>query len=173
MRSLDLAATVAGVGCIAALVLGCQLRESRPADTKHTIGATARIVLKSNGATLPARIDTGAHTCSIDAREVEVADSADDPRDDIGKPIRFRGRDGDWITTAVAGAATVETADGKATTRYEVDLTLQWGEVEKEVRVTLNDRSGLTYPMLLGRNFLLDDIVVDVSLDRDDGRPDE
>jgi len=161
-------AIFAGVGSLAALLLGCEPGASDPAQSKPTIGATAQIVVRDNGAKFPARVDTGAHTCSIDARDIEVAAPGEDPEDDIGKVIRFRGRAGDWIETRVTGAVKERTADGKEATRYEVDLTLQWGAIEKEVRVTLNDRAGLTYPMLVGRNFLLDDIVVDVSRDRDD-----
>jgi hypothetical protein len=36
------------------------------------------------------------------------------------------------------------------------------------VLVTLNDRADLDYPLLVGRNFLFDDFVVDVSLDNHD-----
>jgi hypothetical protein len=35
------------------------------------------------------------------------------------------------------------------------------------VLVTLNDREKMKYPMLLGRNFLADDFLVNVSLDGD------
>jgi hypothetical protein len=35
--------------------------------------------------------------------------------------------------------------------------------VEKKVLVTLNDREQMKYPLLLGRNFLRDDFLVNVS----------
>lgn len=162
MRNIRVPWACAALGAVA---LGLSAPAAAGVDGKHTIGATAQIVVRDSGATLRARVDTGAHTCSIDARDIDVAGAAADPRDEIGKAIRFRGRDGTWTEAVVAGAATVRTADGRTARRYEVDLVLQWGAVEKQVRVTLNDRSDLTYPMLVGRNFLLDDIVVDVSLD--------
>jgi hypothetical protein len=37
--------------------------------------------------------------------------------------------------------------------------------VEKKVVATLNDRQNMKYPMLLGRNFLRDDFLVNVSMD--------
>jgi hypothetical protein len=49
-----------------------------------------------------------------------------------------------------------------------VPLTLRWKGVEKTVSVTLNDRNGMEYPLLLGRNFLRGDFVVDVDIDHDD-----
>lgn len=145
-------------------------RKAGPA--KQTIGATARVVEKTWGVVIPARVDTGAHTCSIDAERVEVTDEVVDKRQNIGKKIRFLMRDGDerkdWIETTIADCATIMTADDKESLRYEVRLTLGYGGIEKEVLVTLNDRADLDYPMLIGRNFLYDDFVVDVSLDNHD-----
>lgn len=145
-------------------------RSARPA--KHVIGATAKVVEASWGVVIPARVDTGAHTCSIDAERVEVVDEAEDKKQNIGKRIRFLMRDGDertdWIDTTITSCATIMTADDRESLRYEVRLTLQYNSVEKEVLVTLNDRADLDYPMLIGRNYLYDDFVVDVSLDNHD-----
>jgi hypothetical protein len=122
---------------------------------------------------LPALVDTGAHTCSIDAERVDVENEAEDKKQNVGKRIRFLMRDGnaesDWIETTITGVVTIMTADEKESLRYEVRLTLERNGFEKEVQVTLNDRSDLPYPMLLGRNYLLDDFVVDVSIDEASG----
>lgn len=148
-------------------------RKTCPA--KHTIGATAQIVEKSWGGVIPARVDTGAHTCSLDAERVEVADEAEDKRQNIGKRIRFLMRDGDeksdWIESTIVRCATITTADGRESLRYEVRLTLAYHGVEKDVLVTLNNRSDLDYPMLIGRNFLLDEFVVDVSVNQGNTTP--
>jgi hypothetical protein len=145
-------------------------RKAPPA--KLTIGATASIVEKTWGVVIPARVDTGAHTCSLDAEKVEVAGEVADKRQNIGKTIRFLMRDGDerkdWIESTIASCATIMTADDKESLRYEVRLTLAYHGFEKEVLVTLNDRADLDYPLLVGRNFLFDDFVVDVSLDNHD-----
>jgi hypothetical protein len=145
----------------------------RPASpAKHTIGATANVVEKTWGVVIPARVDTGAHTCSLDAERVEVTDEVADRRQNIGKKIRFLMRDGDerrdWIESTIADCATIMTADDKESLRYEVRLTLEYGGVAKAVLVTLNDRADLDYPLLIGRNFLYGDFVVDVSLDNHD-----
>jgi hypothetical protein len=158
---------------------GCESSQpQRPfVSEKRTIGATAVITDKATGVAIPARVDTGAHTCSIDAERVQITDEADDPTSNIGKRVRFLMRGGhdqtDWVESTITGQATVRTADEKEAVRYEIHLTLQWKEFEKEVAVTLNDRSELAYPMLLGRNFLIDDFVVDVSLNPSDAAPRE
>jgi hypothetical protein len=58
---------------------------------------------------------------------------------------------------------TVRTA-AKNEERYKVRLKLRWEDVEKKVLVTLNDRQHMEYQLLIGRNFLRDDFLVNVSL---------
>jgi hypothetical protein len=47
-------------------------------------------------------------------------------------------------------------------------LTLRWKDFEKEVLVTLNDRTDMEYPLLIGRNFLRGDFLVDVAKRNDE-----
>jgi len=47
--------------------------------------------------------------------------------------------------------------------RYKVRLTLQWKDFKKEVLVTLNNRTDMEFPLLIGRHFLRGDFLVDVA----------
>lgn len=143
------------------------------ADAKHTLGATALLRENSTGLELPARIDTGAKSCSLHVDEVDVENARDDMRKNVGKPARLLIRDeqaGDvWIDAEIADTVLIKNPNSaKKQRRYKVWLTLCAGDVNKRVLVTLSDRSHLTYPLLIGRNFLRDDFVVDVALDNDD-----
>lgn len=51
--------------------------------------------------------------------------------------------------------------------RYLVRLTLSAMGVRKTILVNLRDRSQLRYKLLLGRNWLADDFLVDVDLDEE------
>jgi hypothetical protein len=51
-----------------------------------------------------------------------------------------------------------------------VRLTLSCQGIEKDTLVSLNDRSEMQYPLLLGRDFLSDDFAADVSRDNPDFR---
>jgi hypothetical protein len=62
----------------------------------------------------------------------------------------------------VARTGTIRNAE-RSEERIYVEMTLQYDGNAKKVQVNLNDRSGLTYPLLLGRNWLKDDYLVDVS----------
>jgi hypothetical protein len=142
---------------------------------KHVIGSTARMTEVSTGVEFAARVDTGAKSCSIHVEKWEIKDPAPKPLDNIGKSIRFLVAndegESEWVETIVAGRVRIRNSaqnDGAYHGRYKVRLTLQWQGFKKEVFVTLTDRAGMEYPLLLGRNFLRDDFLVDVSLDSDD-----
>jgi hypothetical protein len=131
------------------------------------IGATTLVTEVTTGVPLPARVDTGATSCSIHCESFEIKDAHADPKENIGKPVRFlvKNKDGEatWVETKIVDHVTVKTAE-REDQRYKVRLRLRWENVEKKVAATLNDRQNMKYPMLLGRNFLRDDFLVNVSL---------
>jgi len=136
------------------------------------IGATAVVTEVSTGVPLTARVDTGATCCSIHCQEFEIKDADPDPKVNIGKKVRFMieprsGKNkGEWIEAKIIDHVTVRTSE-REDDRYKVQLKLRVDDVEKKVLVTLNDREKMKYPVLLGRNFLQDDFLVNVSLDGD------
>jgi hypothetical protein len=145
-----------------------QSAEANGADEVHVIGATTMVTEVTTGFPLPARVDTGATSCSIHCEAMEIEDANPDPRQNIGKPIRFLVKYGDtegkWVESKIVDHVIVRTSE-REDERYKVKLRLRWEDVEKKVVATLNDRQKMKYPMLLGRNFLRDDFVVNVSMD--------
>ena len=135
------------------------------------IGATAVVTEVSTGLPLSARVDTGATSCSIHCDEFEIKDADPDPKVNIGKPVRFLIRhddgEGEWVEAKIVDHVKVRTT-AREDERYKVSLKLRWEDVEKKVQVTLNDRQSMKYPLLLGRNFLRDDFLVNVNLDAND-----
>ncbi|HEX2475785.1 MAG TPA: RimK/LysX family protein [Lacipirellulaceae bacterium] len=143
--------------------------KAKPAPPRvRLIGATTLVTEVTTGLPLPARVDTGATSCSIHCETFEIKDAHPDPKENIGKPVRFllKNKDGEdlWIESKIVDHVTVRTAE-REDERYKVRLQLRWEDVEKKVVATLNDRQKMKYPMLLGRNFLRDDFLVNVSLD--------
>lgn len=143
--------------------------ESVPTASKHTIGATATLTEVSTGIPFSARIDTGAKTCSLHAEKIEIKDRAPGRLANIGKTIRFRLDNGKgqskWVETTIADAVRVKSSalkDGEYDQRYKVRLTFDWQGFRKEVLVTLNDRTTMEFPLLVGRNYLRGDFLVDV-----------
>jgi hypothetical protein len=134
------------------------------------IGATTLVTEMSTGVPLPARVDTGATCCSIHCAKFEIKDATEDPKTNIGKLVRFLiqpldGEDkGKWVESKIVDHVIVRTSE-REDERYKVRLKFRVDDVEKKVLVTLNDRENMKYPVLLGRNFLRDDFLVNVSLD--------
>jgi hypothetical protein len=164
---------------VAILAGSCDVMSARGNDTmakaqKRVIGATATLTETSSGLSFPARIDTGAETCSLHVEKIEIQDKTARRTKNVGKCVRFMIKGGDgktqWVEGVVADAVRVKSSSlkgGEVDHRYKVRLTLQWKDVRKEVLVTLNDRTSMEYPLLVGRNFLEGDFLVDVDVDKD------
>ena len=134
---------------------------------KLTIGATARVQETQSELLFEARVDTGAASCSMHCEEWEVDDEAESMEENVGKEIRVLISNDDeeshWVDSRIEDCVVVKTSE-KRETRYKVPMTLRWKDFEKEVVVTLNNRGHMSYPLLLGRNFLEGDFVVDIEM---------
>ena len=142
-------------------------------DEKHIIGATAVITETSSGIPFEARIDTGAKSCALHVEKIEIPNPETTPH--RGKMARFLIKnhkgESEWLEKKIVAVVRVKSSslkDGKYDKRFKVRLNLKWKNFEKEVTVSLDDRTEMTYPLLIGRNFLRGDFLVDVSK----GKPD-
>ena len=138
---------------------------------KQIVGATEVVEVQPAGLRFKARIDTGAKTSSIHAESIEV-DLSGEPQ---GKPIAFKliNRQGQSrrVDTHIVRMITVKTSEGSEM-RYAVPLTINWKNSSKTVLVTLNNRKHMQYGLLLGRNWLQGDFVVDIAINSDDHNED-
>ncbi len=145
---------------------------AREVGDKLVVGETARITVAEAGLEFLARIDTGARVTSIHALDIEIEGGAENKRANKGKPVTFRVINADGgervLESTIVDVASVRNAQGTEY-RYVVELTLVWEGFEKPVQVNLRDRSAMTYKLLIGRNWLANDFLVDV----DRGKPDE
>jgi hypothetical protein len=167
--AVGLAPILAIVGII------CAWGDSVPTPSKQIIGATAKLTEVSSGLAFPARIDTGAESCSLHVEKFVIDDKQRKRTDNVGKAIRFlvineEGKQ-QWIKSTIAKAVRIKSGlleDGEYDHRYKVPVTLEWNGFRKEVLVTLNDRTHMEYPLLIGRNFLSGDFLVDVDKQADE-----
>ncbi len=138
---------------------------------KTVIGETAWIGVEGIPFNFLARIDTGARTTSIHAIDVKVVDGSINPEENVGKTVSFRtlSREGKStiLTRPIVKVSTVTNSQGTEQ-RYVVSLLIACNDVEKEVEVNLRNRTAMTYKLLIGRNWLTRDFLVDVDLKADD-----
>ncbi|KPQ24057.1 MAG: putative protein conserved in archaea [Halomonas sp. HL-48] len=136
-------------------------------EGKTLVGRNEWVGLPSIGTYLQARIDSGANTSSLSAREITPFER------DGENWVRFKlalndddvvvdhVRD-EWIEAPVERRVRILQASGDDL-RPVISLLLTLGPLRENVEFTLNDRSHLEYPILLGRRFLLDIALIDVA----------
>ncbi|MEQ8212044.1 MAG: RimK/LysX family protein [Lacipirellulaceae bacterium] len=137
----------------------------------HILGPTADVSLidfevSDQSMLFLSRVDTGAKTCSLHADSWTIEDASDVMEENLGKTIRFQisNRQGDsqWLERTIEEVAVIRTSE-REEKRYKIPMTLLVEGIQRTVLVSLNDRSAMSYAMLLGRNFLDGAFLVDVT----------
>ena len=126
-----------------------------------TIGAVEHTTLPDFNAVLEARIDTGALTSSLDARNITVLQKDD------AEWVRFqlpnaRGKP-TTITAPVTRFVLIKRHGEKPQRRPVITLNTTIGDITKPTQFTLRNRQNYRYPVLIGARFLQRRALVDVS----------
>ncbi len=129
-------------------------------NAKHIIGRKEKINFPElNRLRVVARIDSGAQSSSAHCDKIWVEKMA-------GKKIlccHFLKRSHKVVRFQKFKSRQIKSSNGVSQSRYVVELKIQLGAIEKMTEVTLTDRSTMNYSVLLGRRFLKDDFLIDVS----------
>lgn len=132
------------------------------AEANEVYGHVEDVMLMPGRIKAQARLDTGARTSSLHARDVELF------KKDGEDWVRFIFDDHDGgehpVKAPLEDEITVTQASGTQT-RYVVKLGLCVGDHYSETKFTLTDRSKLTYPILVGRRFLANGMLVSAEHD--------
>jgi hypothetical protein len=121
---------------------------------KETLGAVEEIIVFPWNVKLLARIDTGAATSSMDARDIRIKDNTVEFK-------LFESGGAQAVGLPIVGWRNVRTSEGQAR-RPVVHLQLCIGSQLISTAINLNDRSRMEYSLLIGRNALANRFVVDV-----------
>ena len=130
-----------------------------PVSAKEVVGWVEKTVIYPGNIQVKSKIDTGAKTSSLHCECIT--------------PIKRNARD--WVSFSVRNfkgeiimlekpvhrIAKIKRHFGETQERYVVKLGICLGSVYREEEVTLVDRSGFNYQMLIGRNFIKKDFLVD------------
>jgi len=129
--------------------------------TKQIVGAVEQITIVEAGINFDARIDTGAASCSIDASNIHIINPTPAGAQRISFLVSNRSGEQRQLNADVDSVARINNAEGSSS-RYKVALTVRWHGEEKTVLFTLKSRRNMGFPVLLGRNWLHGDYIVDV-----------
>ncbi len=141
----------------------CPISPAARVADKLVIGAVENVYIDPPEQLFKARIDTGAAGTSIHASNITPfeRDGRDWVRFDINHPTIETPI---TVERPLARTVLVKQASADAPERRMViKMTLTLGPLTEQVDVSLSERTTMTYPVLVGRNFLRNLAVVDVS----------
>ena len=110
---------------------------------------------------LGAKVDTGAKTSALHVENIKLL-----PRGRIGFDVmvhRTKRNRRIPVKTKIVRRSRVKSSNGEFESRYFVRTRMRLGSTEKEIEISLVDRGKMIHRMLLGREALKGDFVVDVS----------
>ena len=131
--------------------------------SKMTVGQREQVWLEDIQLALPARIDTGAVTASLDAHNIELFERNGrrwvrfeilHPTKDEKIPMERKLK---------RMALIVQSNSSEPERRPVIKLAITVGHITQSAEFTLSNRSHLDYQVLIGRNILQDVMIVDVS----------
>lgn len=133
-------------------------------ETSRTIfGFVERVIISEEGFSVKAKLDTGAETSSLDARNIKrfKRDGTSMVRFDVLDP-----ESEEFVTLERPLSRTVRIRQhvGPEDRRPVVRMLLCIGHIAEKVDVNLIDRGGFVYPLLIGRSAMRGAIIVDPSL---------
>jgi hypothetical protein len=145
--------------CLAPVVLLLLLIAVRPLYAKEVIGWLEYVTIQPGDLQLKAKIDTGAKISSLSCDCHEVIEKGDE------KYIRFTITNNSGkqllLERKIVRIAKLKRHFGESQKRIVITLGICLGNIYKEAEVNVIDRTGFNYPMLIGRNFLAGEFLID------------
>lgn len=135
-------------------------KSNRTDEQLPIIGAKERVYLPDiRKSALLARVDTGARTSSLHCYSVTI--------EKINRKevlcVRFMRNSRKVIRFSKFSKKKVKSSNGQVQQRYVVRLKMLYGQQSRLTTFTLNNRSDMRHAVLLGRKFLRNRFLVDVS----------
>lgn len=126
------------------------------------VGGVEFVEISPPGFKYEARIDTGAESSSIHAENIQLIER------DGKRVVRFsllnpKTSELFELERRLQRKVLIKQQQGEGERRYVVKLWVSLGDIKERIDVSLTDRSGFQYPLLVGRNLLTDTAIVDVS----------
>lgn len=126
------------------------------------IGGVETASVDPSGLVMEARIDTGAETTSIHAEDIRLVER-DGKRYVLFSLISPATGDKVPMERRLRRRVRIKQQDTEGESRYVVRLWVTVGKTHSRIDVSLTNRENFEFPLLIGRNFLTDAAIVDVS----------
>lgn len=112
---------------------------------------------------IKAKVDTGARTSALDVSCYDLDESGGILTARLRLALNRKKPDElTVVETRVLKMVVVTSSTGNREQRPVVETVVKIGPVEKQIRLTITNRAGMLFRMILGRTALEDDFLVDV-----------
>jgi len=134
--------------------------QSKPQE-KRLIGRIEKVIFPTwDIPPMDGKVDTGAFTSSLHCTDIR--------HDPFGKLVTFSiplsdGSQMREIQARVYDLRNIKSSNGIVEERVVIITSIEIGGEEYKIEISLTDRSDMKYPVLLGRKFLRNKFIVDVS----------
>lgn len=128
-------------------------------QAKEKIGWVENVRIYPGGFELKAKIDTGAKTSSINCDCVNPYDK--DGEQWVKFSVTDNNGESHWIDRKIIRRVKIKRHFGDSQRRYVIKMGLCLAGIYKETEVSLIDRTGFNYQLLVGRQFLQGSHIVD------------
>jgi ribosomal protein S6--L-glutamate ligase len=134
-----------------------------PVANRYILGWEEWVSLPELGLpAIKAKVDTGARTSALHAYFVEPVQVEGVAMVRFGVHPIPRRDDVEIICTArIKDRREVTSSNGERENRYVIETPIRIGDREWPIEITLTNRNAMTYRMLIGRQAITDDILVD------------
>ncbi len=131
----------------------------------HTVGRVEQVDLPDWNITgIEAKIDTGAYSSSIHCHHIEEfeKEGISFVRFNILDPEHHSYND-QLVELPIFDKRDVKSSNGQTETRFFIKTTIRMFNTEYKIELSLTDRSVMKFPVLIGRKFIHNKFLVDVS----------
>ena len=136
-----------------------------PTAQPTILGGIEKVSIDSIKQSFDARVDTGATTSSLNA--VDIKEFERNGKDWVRFHLADKSQateDQKWIEAPVVRYVKIrQSTTDQAERRAVIELWVKVGKIHEKAQFTLADRSQMSHPVLLGREFIKDIALVDVS----------
>ena len=136
-----------------------------PTSQPTILGGIEKVSIDSIKQSFDARVDTGATTSSLNA--VDIKEFERNGKDWVRFHLADKSQateDQKWIEAPVVRYVKIrQSTTDQAERRAVIELWVKVGKIHEKAQFTLADRSQMSHPVLLGREFIKDIALVDVS----------
>ncbi|MGD8483503.1 MAG: RimK/LysX family protein, partial [Thioalkalispiraceae bacterium] len=128
---------------------------SQATYAKHVVGWVEKVSIHPGNLDVKAKIDSGARTSSLHCDCIQIKEKEGEKWVSF-TVTNFKGEQV-RLERKIQRMSKIKRHFGELQERIVIKLGVCLGNVYKDIEVNVVDRTGLNYPMLIGRNFLSGD----------------